>query len=139
VGSPVAGAARASAAAGDRLPDLAMARPLDIQLQIMDGRRRLRFTTMIVNIGDGPFETRASRRSKRHPSMVVKQRIYDTIGGYRVVTTPAVAGYSGDGHDHWHVQQVATYELYAGTGLQPVVDHTRPYRLYLLDAPETRR
>ena len=46
--------------------------------------------------------------------MVVRQRIYDTAGGHRTIATNAVVKYAGDGHDHWHVQKVAGYELYAG-------------------------
>lgn len=140
----------AAAAPGDHLPDLAMARPLDLRLETStDGRRRLRFMAMIVNIGDGPFETRAARPSTRRTSMVVKQRIYDTGGGYRVVTTPALASYSGDGHDHWHVQRVAQYALYDASGATPAVARspkvgfcffdTRAYRLSLPGAPVTRR
>jgi hypothetical protein len=140
----------AVAAAEDRLPDLAMARPSDLRVERgSDGRRRLRFTTMIVNIGDGPFETRASRGSSRIPSMTVKQRVYTTDGRYRVVTTPTVATYAGDGHDHWHVQRVATYALYPDSGIEPSVARsskvgfcffdTRPYRLALPGSPTLRQ
>ena len=133
----------------DRLPDLAMARPTDMRLVTStDGRRRLRFTSSIVNIGDGPFETRASRRSVRQPSMTVKQRIYDTSGDYRVVATKAIATYSGDGHDHWHVQRVAGYTFHDVTAGLTVARgskvgfcffDTRPYRLTLPHAPGSRR
>jgi len=139
-----------AAAPGERLPDLAMVRPLDVRLETSsDGRRRLRFTAMIVNIGDGPFETRAARASTRRTSMLVKQRIYDSSGGYRVVPTLAVASYSGDGHDHWHVQRVAQYALYDTSGATPAVARsskvgfcffdTRPYRLSIPHAPAMRR
>ena len=39
---------------------------------------------MIVNIGDGPFETRSSRLAG-DPTMGVNQRIYNSAGGYRVL------------------------------------------------------
>ena len=56
------GLAGAVSAPVDRLPDLAMARPTDLRMQVdATGRRLLRFTTMIVNIGEGPLETRAVR------------------------------------------------------------------------------
>jgi len=140
--------ALAAPAGTDRLPDLAMARPSNLRMVTTTGHRLLRFTTMIVNIGDGPFETRAARRSTSVSSMRVKQRIYDTDGGYRVVSTPTVARYSGDGHDHWHVQGVATYELFTA-GVQGnalarsskvgfCFFDTRPYRLSLPMAPAMR-
>ena len=81
--------------------------------------------------------------------MPVKQRIYDAHGGYRVVDTGTVATYSGDGHDHWHVQRVARYELFRSTGSSVAVARsskvgfcffdTRPYRPTLPGAPATRR
>jgi hypothetical protein len=140
----------AAAERSDRLPDLAMARPTDVRLVTStDGRRRLRFTSSIVNIGDGPFETRAARDSVRQPTMRVNQRIYDTTGGYRVVATPAIATYAGDGHDHWHVERVAGYTLHAAGIVDPTLARsskvgfcffdTRPYRLTLPRAPGTRQ
>ena len=127
-----------------------MARPTDLRmLTTSTGRRLLRFTTTIVNIGAGPFETRAARRSISTTSMPVRQRIYDTTGGYRVVKTPTVARYSGDGHDHWHVQGVARYELFTSTGQGSALARsskvgfcffdTRPYRLSLPAAPAARQ
>ena len=133
----------------DRLPDLAMARPQDLRIQRAGGHRRLRFTGLIVNIGAGPFETRASRKFIRSKVMPVRQRIYDTAAGHRTILTKAVAKYAGDGHDHWHVQKVAGYELYSGSGAGPVLRRgakvgfcffdTRPFRLSLPRAPRSRR
>jgi hypothetical protein len=150
IGSPLTLRVDATVETGDRLPDLAMARPLDLRIQTStNGRLLLRLTTMIVNIGDGPFETRASRRSTAEPTMLVKQRIYSMTGGYRVVSTSAIATYSGDGHDHWHVQGVASYELYPVSDPQSVLARsskvgfcffdTRRYRMSLPNAPTTRR
>jgi hypothetical protein len=112
-----------------------------------DGTRRLRLTATIVNIGDGPFETRSSRLAGED-RMGVNQRIYNSAGGYRVVDTTATARYSGDGHDHWHVQNIARYELYTTTGKSPVrrgakvgfcFFDTTAYRLSLPRAPSTPR
>lgn len=133
----------------DRLPDLAMGRPLDLRLVKTNGKRRLRFTGVIVNVGAGPFETRAYRKSLKTRTMVVRQRIYDSAGGHRTIVTPAVVKYAGDGHDHWHVQRVAGYELFADTGEGPVLRRgakvgfcffdTRLRRSSLPRAPKTRR
>lgn len=106
----------AAAAAGDRLPDLTTKRPADVRIQTTaSGTRRLRFTSTIVNVGDGPFETRGSRSSTSVSTMKISQRIYTTSGGTRSIATTAIARYAGDGHDHWHVQDVARYDLFAVT------------------------
>lgn len=102
--------AESTAAPGDRLPDLRMGSIRDIQIQVTgSGRRLLRFTTTILNTGHGPFELRAYRTSASR--MRVAQRIYTSSGSYRTRSTAAVARYAGDGHDHWHVQRVATFDL----------------------------
>jgi hypothetical protein len=143
--SPAAIRTVAAAAPVDRLPDLAMAYPTELRIQTQsNGTRRLRFTTMIVNIGDGPFETRSSRLAG-NPTMGVNQRIYNNAGGYRVFDTTATAKYSGDGHDHWHVQDVARYELFAINGKGAALRRdakvgfcffdTNAYRLSLPRAP----
>ena len=49
-------AAAPAAAAADRLPDLRMAQLTDIHIDQTGGKRLLRFTTLIVNVGAGPFE-----------------------------------------------------------------------------------
>jgi hypothetical protein len=107
----LASAASASAAS-DRLPDLAMARLQHIVTEnTADGRRLLRFSAIIVNVGVGPFELR-SRRPDTSSSWSSQQVIYDTDGGARTVGTPSVQlMYEGDGHDHWHVKDLETYQL----------------------------
>ena len=72
----------AAGAASDRLPDLGMARLRDLSIDTatVPGRRLLRFTTIIVNIGAGPFETIGSRPTTSTAQMAVAQRIYNTAG-----------------------------------------------------------
>ena len=99
-------------AAVDRLPDLRVARVYNYTIQTTStGHRLLRFTTRLVNLGKGPFEVRGSRPSTAQTYMTVSQRIYNDAGGYRTVPTPAVMRWSGDGHDHWHAQRIASYAL----------------------------
>jgi hypothetical protein len=81
--------------------------------------------------------------------MNVCQRIYNTAGGTRVHETTEIAKYAGDGHNHWHVQNVASYELYSSTGSGPVLRRdskvgfcffdTNPYKLSLPGAPTSRQ
>jgi hypothetical protein len=138
-----------SAAPGDRLPDLAMADPTELRIEVgASGARRIRFTTMIVNIGAGPFET-GSSRLPGESVMGVNQRIYNADGTIRKVSTKATARYAGDGHDHWHVQDIAHYELYAISRPDIALRRdskvgfcffdTNAYRLTLPRAPRTRQ
>ena len=101
----------------DQLPDLRMGSPSALRVTTLrSGRRLLRFTSMIVNAGPGPFVVRASRTSTGKATMTVRQRIRRSDGSWRSVTTRAIGRYAGDGHDHWHVQRVASYELFRLNG-----------------------
>jgi hypothetical protein len=102
-----------AAAATDRLPDLEMA-PLDEfrTTTTYSGQRRLRFTSVIVNTGDGAFRLRGTRSSTRVSTFTTKQRIYNDSGGYRDVSTPAIMKWSGDGHYHNHVMGLQTTALF---------------------------
>ena len=136
----------AAAAATDRLPDLGMARLRDLSIDTTTrpGRRLLRFTTIIVNIGAGPFETIGRRSSTDTTQMTVAQRIRTSAGTSREVSTPAVMFWAGDGHAHWHVRDVEAYRLIrldngrrVGTGAKHgfcYFDNTA-YRLGLAGAP----
>jgi hypothetical protein len=105
------GSSRPAYAASDLLPDLRMARLQDLQIQsTTDGRKLLRFDTIIVNVGNGRFEARGSRLSTL-ASMTVTQRIYDDAGGYRDLPTTAQMYFAGDGHNHWHLKDLEDYEL----------------------------
>jgi Lysyl oxidase len=101
-----------ASAASDRLPDLAMARLRHIgTTRTEDGRRLLRFSAIIVNVGVGPFELR-SQRPDTSSSWSVRQVVYNDAGGSRTVDTPSVRlVYEGDGHDHWHVKDLEEYRL----------------------------
>ena len=136
----------AAAAATDRLPDLGMARLRDLSIDTTTrpGRRLLRFTTVIVNIGVGPFETVGSRPDTSVPELAVTQRIFNDAGSSREVSTPAVMFWAGDGHDHWHVRDAEAYALVrldnghrVGTGVKEgfcYFDNTA-YRPWLAGAP----
>jgi Lysyl oxidase len=104
--------AGSASAASDRLPDLAMAKLQHIVTDnTADGRRLLRFSAIIVNVGVGPFELR-SRRTDTNSSWSSRQVIYNDAGGVRSVNTPsAQLVYGGDGHDHWHVKDLEKYRL----------------------------
>ncbi len=99
-------------AASDRLPDLGMAHPKDLKIEkTSDGQKRLRFASIVVNVGAGPFEVRGQRADTTTTEMSVRQRIYDDAGGYRHVSTPAKMYFGGDGHNHWHVRDLEDFVL----------------------------
>ena len=78
------------AMAAVQLPDLGMARLGDLKVQkTSDGRRLLRYTSIIVNTGAGPLEARGQRSSTGEAEMSVTQPVYDDAGGARALTTPA--------------------------------------------------
>ena len=110
----------APASAGtEALPDLAVAPLADFRIDFSSGSRLLRFTAMMVNVGGGAFELRGSRSSVSEP-MSMRQVIYQTSSRTspvsREVGTSAVAMYSGDGHNHWHVMEMMRYDMWGPTG-----------------------
>lgn len=96
----------------DLLPDLGMAPLQDIYIESLDnGRLLLRFSTIIVNVGAGPFEVRGQRPDARAPEMTTAQRIFEIGGGFHDVPSTAVMFFSGDNHNHWHVRDLQRLEL----------------------------
>lgn len=100
-----------ASAVSDRLPDLGMAMLKDLKIEKRDGRRLLRFSSMVVNVGEGPFELHGSRPDPEASTMTTAQRVFDDAGGYRNAPTGAVMYFGGDGHNHWHVRDLESFEL----------------------------
>jgi Lysyl oxidase len=99
-----------AASAHDLLPDLGMARLTDLRVdKVSGGRRLLRYSTTIVNVGVGSFEVHGARTSPSE--MSAAQRIFDSTGTFRDVVTSGTLVFGGDGHNHWHVNQLETSEL----------------------------
>jgi hypothetical protein len=99
-------------AADDRLPDMTPRRPVELHVVTTHGRRLLKFTAEMVNVGDGAMEVLGRRTSSIDP-WTVTQVIYDDAGGSRRVVTGAYLVYAGDGHDHWHVRKMMAYHLFS--------------------------
>jgi hypothetical protein len=131
-----------------RLPDLRMGPIQDMRIrESPDGRRLLRFSTLLVNMGAGPIELYGQRPDTDTDTMPVTQRIFDNAGGYRDIRTSAIMFFSGDGHDHWHVKGLQRYwlEPLDGSGQARkgakegfCVHDVSPYDLTLPRAPERR-
>lgn len=115
-------AATLAAAPTDRLPDLRMLKPRDVQMVRyatgpFAGHRLLRFTTIITNEGVGPFELRGTRDCaslSTCPTMTVRQRLQRSDGTwYGIATTGQMRYEVGDGHHHWHTLGMEGYHLWA--------------------------
>ncbi len=138
-----------SHAASDLLPDLGMARlrRLTVDTTTISGKRLLRFTTIIVNVGAGPFEALGSRADTSASTMTVRQKIYNDAGGSRIVSIDDTGFYAGDGHNHWHIKNLEGYQLFDLTtgdkiGTSPKTgfcffDNVQ-YRLTLPGAPQSQ-
>ena len=106
------GAFAAPVAAADRLPDMQAERPTEVHITVANGRRLLKFTAVMVNVGDGAMEVLGRRSSSLDP-WTVTQVVYDDVSGSRRVETDAHLVYAGDGHDHWHVRKMMAYHLFS--------------------------
>ena len=104
------GVAPGGAVAAALLPNLAMAPIVDVRMAARDGRDQLRFSAIVANLGEGPFELR-SLRSGRGARWTVQQRVADSAGPAALLPTAARLVYATDGHDHWHVRDLAYYEV----------------------------
>lgn len=104
-------AAQASHVSGTLLPDLGMDYIRNYSVETTrTGQVKLRFTTIIVNIGDGPFQARG-HTPQASGDLLVNQQIANSNGTWTDEATNSRMFFAGDGHDHWHVRDLATYEL----------------------------
>ena len=90
------------------MPDLMPKPQLNVTTGLIDGKRHIYFSTIIVNVGKSDFVLRARRE---RDTWTVEQGIPYSGGGAEVVPTDATLVWGGDGHNHWHVARVATVRL----------------------------
>jgi Lysyl oxidase len=148
--APIVGEGPATAVSG-RLPDLRIAKLTTIKQDTttIPGHRLLRYTSTIVNVGVGHVEVEGTRPDTATPTMTVTQRIYADNGiDWTDVPTGTRAFWAGDGHNHWHLFEMAGAVLtpfgrgaHVGTSAQEgfhFSDDT-PFDLSLPNAPQTKR
>ena len=92
------------------LPDLVPEPPVDLRVQVEDGVTTVRFSSTLVNVGEGDFVLRADRTDD---GWDVQQEVSYSESGGDLIHTDADMVWGGDGHDHWHVKRVAQYRLVA--------------------------
>lgn len=113
---PPGAAGGASSVAPDpswREPDLRMASLRDFRISFSGGRKLLRFTAMLINVGEGHFEVHGWRATRSESTMRTAQGMYTDRGSRVWLRRPPTAAmrYSGDGHDHWHVIRIVLTEV----------------------------
>ncbi|WP_217914147.1 lysyl oxidase family protein [Miltoncostaea marina] len=106
--------APSAAEAAPLLPDLG-AKVADVRMARVGDRDELRFSGIVVNRGVGPFELRVVRAGPGSP-WAVQQRVLDSAGPPALAPTAARMVFGGDGHGHWHVRDLARYELRRAAG-----------------------
>ncbi len=99
-------------AATPLMPDLGMAqlRAFSIDKTSTPGKTKLRFTTVIINIGNGPFQA-FGHGPKTNGELLVDGMIKDSAGNWSSYATPYHMIFAGDGHQHWHVKDIERYVL----------------------------
>jgi hypothetical protein len=109
----IPGQAAANHTSAAVLPDLAMLQPADFRLENLGGGgRRLRFSTVIVNLGPGRFDVYGSNPDPTDATRLtrVTQRLQQN-SGWAEHPTEATMFYAGDGHNHWHVYGLQDWAL----------------------------
>lgn len=99
------------------LPDLTMPALTEFLASVEKGgsEQQLFFTASIANIGAGPFVVHAVRGDDRG-AWRISQRFLERDGATTESTTPGTLVWGGHGHNHWHVQLGASYEIRTPTG-----------------------
>jgi len=105
---PAARSAHAAPSPDALLPDLAVLAPSEFSIKITtSGRKRLHFTSRVVNIGRGPFQLKgydpADGNAQVGDTLSVRQQVREPDGSLSRHESGATMVWSGDGHDHWHV------------------------------------
>jgi hypothetical protein len=117
-----------------RVPDLAPwpAVMSDYRISEEGGRRLLRFSSAILNVGDGPIEVRGRRRGD---TMEAFQVLYAKRG--RKQRIPIGEFEYHPEHFHWHLVEVAEYRLKDSLGV--VLRASDKISFCLLDTNRVRR
>jgi hypothetical protein len=98
------------------LPDLTMLPPSDVRIELPgDGRTLLRFTTVAVNVGAGPFQVVGYDPVDGNAGVTdilgVRQQIKRSDGSWIDRATTAKMQWAGDGHNHWHILGYQSFRL----------------------------
>ena len=116
--------APAQPAGTEHLPDLQTLKPSELKIDWVNGRKVVRFSNMVANLGDGRMELRPEHSvtgglwGSLFPSSATTrayQGIYshNASGGWYKVREVFVGTFKfHTSHNHWHFEKFAKYELY---------------------------
>ncbi|MDQ1705519.1 MAG: hypothetical protein QOF18_1885 [Frankiaceae bacterium] len=115
--APAGGRGFAVATAPGGLPDLAAlpARDLRVEHNADDGHDYLDFAATIWNRGPGPMDVEGFRRGDT-PTMVATQFIYRNGRSVRSAVIGKFEFDTRPGHNHWHLQDFAQYDVLSLNG-----------------------
>lgn len=113
---PGAGRAHAAPSPDAILPDLAVLPPSEFRINVTaSGKRRLHFTTRVVNIGLGTFRLKGydpdDGNAQVNDILSVRQQVREPDGSFGRHESTATMVWSGDGHNHWHVTGIQDIRL----------------------------
>jgi hypothetical protein len=81
------------------------------------GKKLLKFPGVTANVGQGPLEIHGTRSSSTSTDWVAKQTVYNSDGSKTVLpASGATFYYAGDGHNHWHIKDFDSYEIFNAGG-----------------------
>jgi hypothetical protein len=95
------------------LPDLGMAELRGFSVEVAGSQTQLRFTAIIINVGQGPFQVFG--HDKTNGEFFVDQQIKNSDGSWTSQSTQARMYFAGDGHNHWHLRDLESYEFQSTT------------------------
>jgi hypothetical protein len=100
--------------------------PVEGEPPFAPGMQLLRFTTIVMNTGTGPFHVKGVAAPQPDQDgdkyMTTRQKLYTTssvtsdLAQCHMHATPARAQFRGDGHDHWHVERMQRFQLLSKHG-----------------------
>jgi hypothetical protein len=136
-GALAAGAVRGCERAPERergglYPDIRTVVPRHLQLVHSDGRDILRFSNGIANTGDGPWAVRPENDLDLNVTHAI-QEIRDSDG--QVVFECEASTFAfHPAHNHWHIGDIALFEIREGTPSGPIVGgNSRKVTFCLID------
>lgn len=112
--APAAQATTGAARSGDVLPDLRVEVPDVVEIERDEGRRLLRFSSEVANVGRGRLEITpraedCDRDGDRGNDRTAYQRVDTTRGADRLVPSGCMTFHPD--HGHWHFEGFAGYAL----------------------------
>ncbi len=117
------------------LPNLRTLQASDLRIQVTQGRRYLRFSSAIANVGKGPSEVRPNNKvscppGQRHASQVMYRDVDRSNRFNRGVDTTLAHRSAGcmlfhAAHDHWHFDAAARYAIFNPAKHRVVSSHPK--------------